>query len=1061
MNQQSNSEATSDIDKQTYKDITMAEEHTFGAGLLPYYAKKKWVDGREAFIEFYFKLFHTILFTIFMVINSLVALSSLLLYFNQYVGAENGIEALRILLPTKLGAIASFLSFIYIPLDHRPLFWLLSLFFVYFCWCYSTVTQPIKDKKGRKTYINYVSPKGRKGVLIITLVQIYLIYSGLFAWYMRDLTFDFFNKIQVTDKPYLKITSLAGLTNVLNIIPIVICLITAFLIVREFYKTPDIKDRFLEWTFGLLSNQSYTLRGGQCDVIVGYEKTTNKPIILVEIARYLHTLIVGSTGTGKSSTQLLPVIAQDLIRLARGKKLGVVVLEPKGDLIRDVEAIAKELKIDESLIKIVDPTDKDSKLKINPLAGPMDTAANLWAGTLDALSGDQDKFFKDQQSEVATNYVMLGKIRHGEKFHFIHHLQQMYSDARFLADMVEEVRIWLDKTMDNPDLTHEEHSVLHNYNLICEYFEMDVLQYMMTNDKEGQQPVLYPFNHKHAGKPVVTNKKDKFIAGAKKYVNDISLNPLLSNLFIAREGDIFVDIDEFLDKGGILLFNSALGELEELSLIFGQFIIRQFQSSVFRRPPQKDGYTRIPIFFNVDEFPLYINEAFERLLTLGRSFLVGTTTAVQSLGQIQAVKNGFERIIIGNSNNKFVFGRGELQDNKYFSEHFGEDYVLDESSNESTTPFSMPDQSVGVRHNIARTLQPRFTPTQIKELKFKNYIAEIVDAEGSIMKPVHAYGLFLNETNFLKKFAKIGDIELKTKDYKPLNFKGNISQLKYLVNSLEQPSPKQPESPLQENGDKIEDHTLVEQDIQPVSHEADSSEAATTDRNDETVPYLIIDNDSPYAEEMKSEIYRALKQDDTDIHEKNHSTHEPSNQHMEDDDLLFWPDTVDKQVTSASDTSAVPAALHGELISEAGIEQNEEENQTISVPNNLDSIIQSIEDSLGTTIAHQHTEKNLHSTEDKTTVKKVIEDKDRIKETPVLPETASDNISSQIIDKGDGLTKGATSLQSHTKPYAVIDDEYQDIFSLVATDRNVPNKKNEQSQQSEIIPTISESKDDL
>jgi len=133
MNQQPNQEVELEADVPTYKDITMADNHTFGAGLLPYYAKKKWVDGREAFIEFYFKMSHTVLMTLFLVFNSVIAINSLWLYFNQFIGAENGIEALRTLLPEKLAFVASFFSLFYIALDHRPLFWLASLFFVYFC----------------------------------------------------------------------------------------------------------------------------------------------------------------------------------------------------------------------------------------------------------------------------------------------------------------------------------------------------------------------------------------------------------------------------------------------------------------------------------------------------------------------------------------------------------------------------------------------------------------------------------------------------------------------------------------------------------------------------------------------------------------------------------------------------------------------------------------------------------------------------------------------------------------------------------------------------------------
>lgn len=148
--------------------------------------------------------------------------------------------------------------------------------------------------------------------------------------------------------------------------------------------------------------------------------------------------------------------------------------------------------------------------------------------------------------------------------------------------------------------------------------------------------------------------------------------------------------DEFLKEGGVLLVNTALAELEELSLLIVQFFIRQFQSAVFRLTKEE----RIPIFFNVDEFPLYINEAFERFLTLGRSFKVITLIAMQSLGQLEKVVRGFKQTILSNTSSKTVLGRGTVEDNKYFSAEFGEKTIMEESGNENSSPMRSDQNSI-------------------------------------------------------------------------------------------------------------------------------------------------------------------------------------------------------------------------------------------------------------------------------------------------------------------------------------------------------------------------------
>jgi type IV secretory pathway TraG/TraD family ATPase VirD4 len=877
------------------KEIYMSDEqHQFGKGLLPAYGQKVWVDTRERVLELYRLYFHTCFVSLFILLNTTVAISSAMLFIKQFNQAATGPDAVAQLLPDKIDWIAKVLGVVYFPLDNRPLLWFCCIFICYLIWCYSTVTQPIQ--RGHKTLLTYTSERGRKYTLIITFVQMSLMYCGLFAWYIHTFTSDYFSKLRVEDKPHLKITSMEGFVNFLMAMPIFICLIAAFFVAKEFYKNEDFRKRFYKWEFSFLSDQSFSLRNKKCDVVVGWDKKANKPIVLSEDSRFLHELVQGPTGSGKTSTAILIRIVQDLIRIARGHKMGIVVLEPKSDLIRDVEKLADKLGIPKSKIKVIDPTDLVKSIRINPLAGPLEVAAETWRGTLDALTGDQDTFFKDQQGETAAAYVRLGKIRYGNQFNFITHLQRMYTEPRYLADMNEDVRKWIDNNLANPAITKDERSLLERYDRVCSYFENDVLDYVVMNSKDnGQLPVLYPQGHKYAGKQIVLNKKDKFIGGAKKYVTDISMNAMLSQLLVANGGEETLDVDTFLNDGGILLFNSALAELEELSLIFGQFIIRQMQSAIFRRPKQEDGYKRIPIFFTIDEFPLYINDAFQRLLTLGRAYMVGTLIAIQNLGQLRVVKPGYDETILSNASNKTVFGRGELKDNEYFSKSFGEEYVTEESMNESVTPMSMPNQSRGLRYNTARKLQPRYTPTQIKEQPFKHFIVELVGRDGSIKPATQAYGKFVDETKFLKRFIDIGKIELTTKNYKPLSFKGNINQLSYLVRQLDDKHEEaQPES--------------------ATSHEAPDSQ---------------VPNQQSPTEAAKQEVQDSVNQAAAALQITTADGDEGSN--------LFWPNP------DADDDEPKPLEHQ-----DSNQREQEEANQKHihSIPDNIDDLVKSVHDNL-------------------------------------------------------------------------------------------------------------------
>lgn len=743
------------------------------------YSRKLWVNVREKIFEYYRSYFHTFLVSILMVVNLVTAYSALIIYLSQWKhDSGNFMSALDIFFQEPPMFLAQVLIFPFIQLDENMRLW--CIFFLnlpVFTWLYSSVVQPIK--RGHKKYLDWRGKRGRIVSAALNGSALAIHYCAIFAWYVEHYLFDFFSQIK-SDQDYLIVHSMTSFGYILMAIPVLICLNGLYLIMKEFHMNEDLRTMFFSWEFGLLARHAFSLKSDSSDVIVGWEEKTNKPIVLSEKSRFLHELIIGATGTGKTSTTILTRIVQDLVRIARGKRLGICVLEPKGDLIDDVLVLCKKLGIPKSKIRIIDPTKADRSIKFNPFVGPMDTAAATFRGVLDALAGDQDDFFKGQQSETSALYTMLGKIRHGNSFSILH-MQKMYGDARYLADMTEEVRTWLKKTYENPVLTEEDRLQLDRYERICSYFENDILDYKTYRDKEQKtQPVLFPDGHQYEGKQVVENKKDKFVAGAKKYINDICTNALLSSLMVAEEGDEVLDIDQFLAEGGVLLVNTALGELEELSLSFGQFFIRQFQSSVFRRPKEN----RFPIFFDIDEFPLFINEAFQRFLTVGRSYMVGTLIAIQSLGQLESVVRGYDKIIMSNASNKTVFGRGEVSDNEWLSKQFGEEPVVEESMNESLSPASQPNPSTGYRYNTSRKEMPRFTPTQIMEQKFKGFIVQIVGQNEAFERPVQAYGKFINETKFIKRFVKIGQAELQTVTHKPIQ--NPLQWVKNLVISMEE-----------------------------------------------------------------------------------------------------------------------------------------------------------------------------------------------------------------------------------------------------------------------------------
>ncbi|MEK4487988.1 TraM recognition domain-containing protein [Psychrobacillus sp. FSL H8-0484] len=751
-----------------------------------------------------------------------------------------------------------------------PVF-LILWFLPYFTWVYTTITYPIK--KGYKVILDWSKTKAGRIASITLNIGTFLIMGwAAGAKYITEHYLTYLKSVQVPEelKGYFLVDNLNSFILLLYSAPIIITGLLLFTLARHYQINKDIlADQFIEWESPALARLTHPLDINNCDVIAGYDHKTKKPIVIKEDQRYLHEGIFGATGSGKTSTSILLRIVQDLIKIATGRrKMGVVFLEPKGDGVDDVLTLCKKLGIPDEKIMVIDPT-KSFSIKYNPFAGPLETAAASFEGTLNALTGDQDEFFKGQQNEAAKTYTMLAKIRYGNLTN-ITHIQRMFTDPRYLANVVEEVRLQISNRMKEPDLSSDVRKVLVSWDGIVRYFEDEVLDYKTFRVKDEVLPILYGEDSRYPGLQVIENKKDKYVTGAKKYLNEIATNSLLSSLFVSSEGDRVFDADEFLANGGVLLVNTALAELEELSLMFGQFFIRQFQSAVFRRP--KEG--RIPIFLNVDEFPLYVNEAFERFLTLGRSYKVGTLIAMQSLGQLDNVVKGFKETVLSNASSKTVFGRGTVSDNKYFSEEFGEHLTVEESLNESATPMTTEKQTWGLRMNTAKKFMPRFSPTVIRELKFKHMIMQVVDENNSITISTHAIGKFVHEARFLKPYFKVKASEIKSTKEKEFELADLITdEVKFKIEAFS--------APLNDMNESDENTTNDLSDMSVVGDELNTSSSETT----KSLEQLSIPLD------VKEEQLLPIKQSKTKYAQRNIAVSESGQINM---DNLFTDLSMDK-----------------------------------------------------------------------------------------------------------------------------------------------------------------------
>jgi hypothetical protein len=110
----------------------------------------------------------------------------------------------------------------------------------------------------------------------------------------------------------------------------------------------------------LLKSAQPVVRNGRVAMVSTYPGD-ERPLVLGAEDAKLHTHLIGPTGVGKS-TLMLSLAIQD-IEAGRG----VVVVDPKGDLIEDILARAPQNRLDD--IVVIDPSDEMQPVGLNVLRG--------------------------------------------------------------------------------------------------------------------------------------------------------------------------------------------------------------------------------------------------------------------------------------------------------------------------------------------------------------------------------------------------------------------------------------------------------------------------------------------------------------------------------------------------------------------------------------------------------------------------------------------------------------------------------------------------------------------
>lgn len=416
------------------------------------------------------------------------------------------------------------------------------------------------------------------------------------------------------------------------------------------------------------------------DAVIGYDLKTDKPVILPLKDRFLHMLIIGPTGSGKTSQSVIPMINRDMTN----PDVGITVLEPKGDLAEKIFAMAKYYNRE---VLYFNPILPDCPY-FNPLFGDETDVIENMATTFKMLNPDSSQFFLDMNENTIRKALKILKRFKGDD-------ATLLDLDTLLNNTAGEGRKMI---MGFSKLTPESPSVARENSDIAAWFLNDYYSGL-----SGERGATKTFEH---------------CSGLRSQVAKLTSNAYLRKVLNPPEGESKngINFDDALARGTVVTMATAQGKLRDLGRYLGYFIILQLQASVFRRPGNEN--TRKGNMLYIDEFQVYTTPGFADMLTQGRSYRVASHLATQARDQIAMGGGkdgkGFVTVVDANARNKIVYP-GSFSDADFYSKQFGE---IVEMETKQTRAYGTLAGSKGlfadkISESTSEVKKVRFTPTDI------------------------------------------------------------------------------------------------------------------------------------------------------------------------------------------------------------------------------------------------------------------------------------------------------------------------------------------------------------
>lgn len=513
----------------------------------------------------------------------------------------------------------------------------------------------------------------------------------------------------------------------------------------------DLRDSIFDYGGLDLSDKKQGLGPYTCEIYLCKEKEYGKPVTIPENQRFNQMLVVGTSGSGKTSLIFEPMIARDMEKKfffrEVSKEMGYTALKTglaTLNLPYDNEYLNKNFSLDmllpnpnklalyKAYIKNMILSNSDSKFTYKNLgitaispdyestSHMLDVAKNfgLKVNLIDPANPNSPGLNPFIYEDPAQTAIAISSVLKGMYFTTNRDIEVAFRE-NVAAQAIENLCILLKEMYPRlhdgmlPNL-EDLLKMLNNFDLVeemCIELEQD------EELSEKYEMLLGYFKKNFYSEAPGRKDTEKFVYSAVSQLDNLLRYSGVRNILCNRTNNL--NYDSILANGDITLVCTRRGDLGAAAhKAFGLFFILLMQYSVLRRPGNEK--TRIPHFLYIDEFSDFICNATEAIFTVYRKYKVGTIISAQNLDQLESNGSKFRNTITSNCMTKVVFGNNSPEDNEWWAKEMGEKREWQYNNNYNTK--ATKDKQAGYDPTLGGIKwgwTSNFKAGKIQSLKFK------------------------------------------------------------------------------------------------------------------------------------------------------------------------------------------------------------------------------------------------------------------------------------------------------------------------------------------------------